>query len=193
MNSRLIYTRKHEQIHHCSHIPRIDKEIHQVHSPATMAQASSATGSTQPDLHVQRSALIMEPLSLHSAEVMLAACRAAIANGEDVNAPDTLPLLGHNEGRPLNACLRQTHMPGDKSIMENLPVIELLLEHGADPRLFWRSVGVQNIPILQAKRFSINKEMTEEERKFWKHLLRLFEEAILRIDAKEEAGAEGDA
>jgi hypothetical protein len=158
-----------------------------------MAQASSASGATQADLHVQRSALIMEPLSLHSAEIMLAACRAAIANGEDVNAPDTLPHAGHNEGRPLDACLRQTHMPGKKSIMENLSVIELLLEHGADPRLFWRSVGIQNLPILQAKRYSINKKVTEEERAFWKYLLRLFEEAIVRIDAKKEAKAEGDA
>ena len=64
---------------------------------------------------------------------MLAACRAAIAKGEDVNAPDTLPHVGFNEGRPLDACLRQTHMPGDKCVVENLPVIELLLEHGADP------------------------------------------------------------
>ena len=64
---------------------------------------------------------------------MLAACRAAIAKGEDVNAPDTLPHVGFNEGRPLDACLQQTHMPGDKRVVENLPVIELLLEHGADP------------------------------------------------------------
>ena len=72
-------------------------------------------------------------------------------------------------------------------------MIELLLEHGADPRLFWRSVGVQNLPILQAKRYSINEELTEEERAFWKHLLRLFEEAIVRIDAKKEAETKAKA
>jgi hypothetical protein len=154
-----------------------------------MAQASPANGSTQLDEYLasgQRSALITEPGTRHSAETMLAACRAAIANGEDVNALDTLPHVGHNEGRPLDACLRQTHMPGDKSINENLPVIELLLEHGADPRLFSRSVGVGAIPIQLARRYSIKEDETEENRAFWKHLLKLFEEAIIRIDAKKE-------
>jgi hypothetical protein len=121
---------------------------------------------------------------------MLTACRAAIANGEDVNAPDTLPSLVYNEGRPLDACLRQTHMPGQKSIVENLPVIELLLEHGADPRLFSKSVGVVHMPILHARRYSVDEKETEENRAFWKHLLRLFEEAIVRIDAKKQNAEE---
>ena len=137
---------------------------------------------------LQRSPLITEPLSTHSVETMLAACRAAISNGEDVNALDTLPHVGHNEGRPLNACLRQTHMPGAKSIVENLPVIELLLEHGADPRLYSRSAGVTAIPMLLARRYSEDEEETEKNRAFWKHLLRLFEEAVTRIEAKNEGG-----
>jgi hypothetical protein len=154
------------------------------HSPATMAQASRVNGSTEPDFNVRRSPLILEPLTSHSAETMLAACRAAIANGEDVNAPDTLPHVGFNEGRPLDACLRQTHMPGNKCICENLPVIELLLEHGADPRLYSKSVGLAAIPMLLARHYSVDEAETEEHRAFWKHLLRLFEEAIVRIDAK---------
>lgn len=157
-----------------------------------MAQASLANGSTQPDPPVQRSPLITEPISNHSVEIMLAACRAAIANGDDVNAPDTLPHVGYNEGRPLDACLRQTHMPGKKSIVENLPVIELLLEHGADPRLSSRSVGVGAIPMLLARRYSVDAEEKEEHRAFWKHLLGLFEEAIVRIDAKKKKETEGD-
>ncbi|KAF1969893.1 hypothetical protein BU23DRAFT_231795 [Bimuria novae-zelandiae CBS 107.79] len=156
-----------------------------------MSQASPANGSTQPDQPVQRSQLITEPISNHSVETMLAACRASIANGEDVNAPDTPPHVGHNEGRPLDACLRQTHMPGKKSIVENLPVIELLLEHGADPRLYSRSVGVVAIPIVLARRYSVDEEEKEEHRAFWKHLLGLFEEAIVRIDAKRKE-TEGD-
>lgn len=135
----------------------------------------------------------MEPLSTHSAETMVTVCRAAIANGEDVNAPDTLPILGHNEGRPLDACLRQTHMPGRKCINENLPVIELLLEHGADPRLVSRSVGLTAIPILLARRYSVDEDTTEEHKMFWRHLLRLFEEAIVRIDAKKQDTEEDKA
>jgi hypothetical protein len=75
-------------------------------------------------------------------------------------------------------------MPGTKSIVENLPVIELLLEHGADPRLYSKSAGVTAIPMLLARRYSDDKEETEENRAFWKHLLRLFEEAVIRIEAK---------
>lgn len=138
----------------------------------------------------QRSALITEPLSSHSVDTMLAACRAAIANGEDVNALDTVPQLVYNEGRPLDACLRQAHMPGKKSINENLPVIELLLEHGADPRLYSRSVGPQAIPMLLARRYAVDEEETEENRAFWVRVLRLFEEAIVKIDAKEAKGNE---
>ncbi|KAF2993982.1 hypothetical protein E8E13_001373 [Curvularia kusanoi] len=136
----------------------------------------------------RRSALIAEPLSIHSTEEMLAACRAAIANGEDVNAPDTHPHRGYNEGRPLDACLRQTHMASSKSLLENIPVIELLLEHGADPRLHHRSVGPVHMPILIARRYASDDEdsVTDEARAKWKHILRLFEEAIVRLDAKKQ-------
>jgi hypothetical protein len=72
---------------------------------------------------------------------MLAAVRTAIENSADVNQLDTEPNRISNEGRPLDACLRAPHMPGRKSIIENLPVIELLLEYGADPRLWSESAG----------------------------------------------------
>jgi hypothetical protein len=41
---------------------------------------------------------------------------------------------------------------------------------------------------LLARRYSDDKEETEENRAFWKHLLRLFEEAVTRIEAKKEDG-----
>lgn len=149
-----------------------------------MTQAPPANGSTRLDQCVERSPLITEHLSSHSVETLLAACRAAIANGEDVNAIETLLDVGHNEGCPLNACLRQTHMPGNKSVIENLPVIELPLEHGADPRLYSKSARAAAIPITLARRYSVEENETEEHRAFWKHLLCLFEEANIRIDAE---------
>lgn len=150
-----------------------------------MARNCPQDGTAQPDQAVQRSALVTEPLSRHSVETMLAACRAAITNGEDVNALDTVAHVGYNEGRPLDACLRQAHMPGKRSIIENLPAIELLLDHGADPRLHARSVGVAAIPMILAKRYSVDEEK-EEHRACWRNLLGLFEEAIIRIDANEK-------
>jgi hypothetical protein len=38
--------------------------------------------------------------------------------------------------------------------------------------------------MLLARHYSVDEAETEEHRAFWKHLLRLFEEAIVRIDAK---------
>jgi hypothetical protein len=80
-------------------------------------------------------------------------------------------------------------MPGRKDIRENLPVIELLLAHGADPRLYSRSVGV--LPIRLATIYSV-EETTEEGRAFWKHLLALFQAAIERLDAKKEVATGTD-
>lgn len=117
---------------------------------------------------------------------MLAACRAALAAGADPNALDTVPEVMYGEGRPLDACLRQTRIPGRKSITDDLPVIELLLEHGADPRLYSRSVGSQAIPMLPATRYAVDEGEGEEGRRFWVRVLELFEEAIVRIDKKKE-------
>lgn len=133
------------------------------------------------ELSFSVSPLITEPLPSHSTSVMLAAVRTAIENGADVNAPDTEPRLGWKEGRPLDACLRSTHMPGKKDIRDNLPVIELLVEHGADPRLYSRSAGLS--PLGLALYYS-TRETTEDGREWWKHLVNLFEEAISRLEGK---------
>ena len=76
-------------------------------------------------------------------------------------------------------------MPDKKPIIENLPVIELLLDHRVDPCLHARSVGVASIPMILAKRYSVDQEK-EEHRGFWRNLLELFEQAIVRIDAKQK-------
>lgn len=122
---------------------------------------------------------------------MVAAVRTALENGDDVNQLDTDPHLGLNAGRPLDACLRASLMPGRKSIIENLPVIQLLLEHGADPRLYSRSAKFP--PLALATSYSERDSEAEEEKAFWKYLLKLFKEAIVRLDAKDAAGTEEQA
>lgn len=77
-------------------------------------------------------------------------------------------------------------MPGKKSIIENLPVIELLIEHGADPRLYSKSVGLPCIPMKLARQYAEDEEEGEKGLAFWKRVLELFEEAIVKIDAKKE-------
>lgn len=50
--------------------------------------------------------------------------------------------------------------------------------------MYSRSVGVTALPIVLARRYSGDEEETEEHREFWKHILGLFEEAIIQIDAR---------
>lgn len=49
--------------------------------------------------------LFREPLSNHPAEEKVAVMRAAIEAGADVNQLDEEPIVGYNEGRPLDACI----------------------------------------------------------------------------------------
>lgn len=83
----------------------------------------------------KRQTLHSEPLGTHPVEVKLANIRAAIAAGIDVNGLDESDPVCHREGRPLDACLRVTHMAHGATFYGNLDVIKVLLEHGADPRL----------------------------------------------------------
>ncbi|TGO09630.1 hypothetical protein BTUL_0159g00160 [Botrytis tulipae] len=60
--------------------------------------------------------------------------RAAHESGADPNALDKAPRPGRSMGRPLHYATDVTHfdfMPR----YENLPIVELLLEFGADPRM----------------------------------------------------------
>lgn len=148
---------------------------------------TTANKSTQAKQPLQRSPLITEPISTHDVPTMLAAVRTAIENGADVNQLDTETTPHLFEGRPLDACLAFQRMPGRKSIIENLPVIELLLEHGADPRLWSEVTGALRSPVSLALEYSKDEGLTEKTRDFWKRVFELFKEAIARIDAKKEA------
>lgn len=84
---------------------------------------TTADISDQAQQPLKRSLPIIEPISNHDVPTMLAAVRTAIENGADVNQLDTGSTRYLNEGQPLDACLAAHHMPGRKSIMENLLVI----------------------------------------------------------------------
>lgn len=78
--------------------------------------------------------LFWEPISDHPIDTKLANTRAAIAAGADVNELDQEVDPRRNNGRPLHFALSST-INNFKYLKENLPVIKLLLESGADPRL----------------------------------------------------------
>ncbi|KAJ4302877.1 hypothetical protein N0V90_001768 [Kalmusia sp. IMI 367209] len=128
----------------------------------------------------QKSPLIIEPLSNHTVETRLAVMRAAISAGADVNALDLDPFLGYNEGRPLDACLNMAHMPGNADVRDNLPVIELLLEHGADPRFMARSIMIS--PLRKASFYAGQEGLSIQGKVFWDRVVAMFEEAIVRLE-----------
>lgn len=125
--------------------------------------------------------LFREPLSNHPIEEKLAVMRAAIEAGADIHQLDNNPIVGYNLGRPLDACVRH-------KFIENIPATELLLQHGADPRLNARPTLFS--PLRTATWVAENG--STEERAACRRLLVMFEEAILRLDGerKNEAGAE---
>ena len=81
-----------------------------------------------------RPPLFIEPISGHPIQEKLSAMKTALASGADPNELDHQPRAERNQGRPLHMAIEYTM--GDLSrLHENLPVVELLLQHGADPRL----------------------------------------------------------
>lgn len=137
--------------------------------------------------HRDTSRYSVKPLSNHPAEEKVAAMRAAIEAGADVNQLDEEPIVGYNEGRPLDACIDGSHMPAGGRLADNIPAIELLLQHGADPRLGARPTLFA--PVRRARYYAENAA-SEEARATWKRILALFHEAILRLDEEREVQAE---
>lgn len=122
--------------------------------------------------------LFREPLSSqHSAEEKVAAMRAAIEAGADVNQLDQEPIVGYNEGRPLDVCVKHNYT-------SNLGAIELLLQHGADPRLHARPTLMS--PLRRVAFYAEYEHSSEEQRVFCKRVLALFEEAIARLEEVEK-------
>ncbi|KAF1962804.1 hypothetical protein CC80DRAFT_487272 [Byssothecium circinans] len=151
--------------------------------PALPAQENPDNEPRIPKPTHLKSPFFREPFRNHPASTIVSIIRAAIEAGGDVNGLDDDPYLGFNEGRPLDACLNFPHMCGDADPVDNLPVIELLLEHGADPRLKSRSTI---FPPIYRARYYAGRELPEEVRVFWDRVLALFEEAIVRLEGKEK-------
>lgn len=128
--------------------------------------------------------LFHEPLSNHSAEEKVAAMRAAIAAGADVHQLDQEPIVGYNEGRPLDACLNVSHMAEGARLADNIPAIELLLQHGADPRLGARPTKFA--PLRVATYYAENAG-SGEAKTTWKRILALFEDAVLKLKEADRA------
>lgn len=81
-----------------------------------------------------KSPLFWEPISQNPIGVKFANRRAAIAAGADVNELDHDPDPRKSCGRPLDMAVKEDDCNW-ADLKRNIPVIQLLLMHGADPRL----------------------------------------------------------
>lgn len=76
-----------------------------------------------------------------------------------------------------------SRMAGGVSVMDNLPLIELLLEHGADPQLSDFESNTL-IPAAGVAKYYAEKPWSPAAKVFFDRLVVLFEEAIVRLKEK---------
>lgn len=135
-----------------------------------------------------RGPLFAEPLSRHPVEEKLARIREVIAAGADVNGLDDSEPACHREGHPLDACLRVTHMANGATFYDNVHVIELLLEHGADPRL--RDKKNVFFTPLEVATWNAEKDweglQIPQAKPFYERVLAMFKKAIAKLDESEK-------
>lgn len=169
--------------------PSTQTEPAQQQTPQAPKHGKRSKRKKKPKLR-DREPLHSEPLSTHPVEVKLANIRAAIAAGADVNGLDESDPACHREGRPLDACLRVTHMASGATFYSNLDVIKVLLDHSADPRL--RNRKTVFISPLRVAVFNAEKEGQEPRAKaFYEQVVVMFKEAIAKLEEREK-GEKGE-
>lgn len=87
--------------------------------------------------------LLAEPVSEHSIALKLTNMRTALAAGADPNELDNIR-SPRTIGRPLHYAICDNAFVHLERLKENLPVVKLLLEAGADPRL--RGTLIEALP-----------------------------------------------
>jgi hypothetical protein len=148
--------------------------------------------SKAPPWSFKESPLHWEPVSGHPISEKLAAIKAALEVGADPNELDHARRAERSIGRPLHWATEYSTF--DHNLRhENLPVVELLLKHGADPRLpgmgpNWspleemRTVVAANSPKL--------KWATEQDMVMFKGALKMMKDKAKELDGKFQNTAE---
>jgi hypothetical protein len=110
-------------------------------------------------MEINKYTLFKECVSEKPLETRLALIRAALDVGFSPNEVDRRP---RSEGRPLHYAICDSCLCPPYVLKQNLPIVQLLLEAGADPRLpGWKPVDES--PIVDLKNWLTNYE-TEGER-----------------------------
>lgn len=105
---------------------------------SVLQEAQLIQQGCRPECHRKRegSAIFWAPGSEFAIRCKLAEILVALENGMNPNEEESQPMLQLRSGRPLDLCLNDSKaMNSDTSLLNNIPVIQMLLDYGADPRL----------------------------------------------------------
>lgn len=140
------------------------------------------------------------PLANVPVEEKLAQMRKALENGSDPNEVDHSTHPQYQYGRPLHMCMDYPNDDSDSDrYLDNAPVIKLLLDYGADPRLYGvpsnpYMIGYPGRPVDDARKSlaAIREQRASDfqyervrQETFWEEAYTLMKEAEDRLDGKQ--------
>jgi hypothetical protein len=121
--------------------------------------------------------LLYVPISDIPIDVKVALVKKAIEAGDDVNQLDTIPDARRCFGRPLDFAVEYSRANFDY-LKDNIPVIKLLLDHGADPRL---PGPYRERSALEEMRDMAQMKISDKEPE-WNKVVPFFKEAFALMD-----------
>ncbi|KAJ5629394.1 hypothetical protein N7528_003051 [Penicillium herquei] len=107
--------------------------------------------------------------------------KAAIAAGGDVNELDHAPDPRRSCGRPLDMAVKEDDCNW-ADLKRNIPVIQLLLAHGADPRLEGVLGAPSPLDYARHRATDYPPPEPEEMQLFYKTVYMLLRDAAKRLD-----------
>ncbi|KAF7891343.1 uncharacterized protein EAF02_001668 [Botrytis sinoallii] len=136
----------------------------------------------KPFKYVEELLLHSEIVSGHPIAEKLSNMREALESGADPNALDNVRRAEQSRGRPLHYATDTLHfdfMPR----YENLPIVELLLEFGADPQMEGMG-GTRESPLKDVERIVKNTwtSLGERDVEFFKAALLVMKEKVRELE-----------
>ena len=121
--------------------------------------------------------LCWESLEEHSVSIKLANMRKFLASGQD---PNKLDPKRPDIGRPLHFAITDMCCVDLEQLRQNLPIVKLLLEAGADPRLPNRFDRWTRSPLEELANWLGDYEVKQREWPEWQVKLKPFYEAAYK-------------